>query len=111
MTSLRAAAQVSEPSDRALAGALERLEEAAGLFLVKRNRGWTDERLLVLAVPVPTRGPMSSLVLKRFHEPMIVRGQLPDRAFAQRFLNLFVRCHERQVNSDCGCGKRRRRAR
>jgi hypothetical protein len=54
---------------------LERLEKSAGLFLIKRNRGQTDERLLAVVVPVPACGPMRLLVLKRFHEPTIVRGQ------------------------------------
>ena len=54
--------------DRAAIGTLKRLEESAGLFLVKRNRGQTDERLLALVIPVPAFCPLRFLMLKRFHE-------------------------------------------
>jgi len=72
---LRSATKFCEPSDRAVIGTLKRLDDSAGLFLVKRNRGQANERLLALVIiPVSAFCPLRFLMLKRFHEPMIVRG-------------------------------------
>jgi len=72
---LRPAAQVREPRDCVIAGALKRLEEAGGFFLVKNNCRQTGRRLLSLGAAAPDFGSMRSRALLRFHELMIVRGQ------------------------------------